>query len=828
MADFNKYYRAYLLMQETLRGDFTHNYISGHLADANDGKDVLSGKNYRRVIDMDWVEAIEDAIPYIDKAIREQRRFIIQNEDIVPIEKARKITNESVRHLAQHTNLIARVEGDNVTPERILDIQREESFAIYENRFLRTLLLNVSRFVDERYKAMKEAPNDSYHKVQISRSITLNEQKLDFELSYANESHESSDFDINADVSTLSDYQRILRLRRVMGDFSASPLIRDLASAELVRPPIQRTNLMTKNPNFKKALDLWLFVESYTKTGFDIVGEEYSGAMTEGVQSALYNVMSYEHFVLSIATNPALEKMLHEKYLEENARLEKESLRPEEQIILETEAKIAKVREEETQIRLEEIRSREKQITELNSQLNHAKFTLRQYETKMTEMKGLINLHETTIQKLKDEIFELEKEKKTLVEKLEELAAIAKEQKVTIDEQANQIKALQSAIAAKDAEISKHLDTISQLQHTVADLKTEISTLKAENTALSAKLADANNSIASLTAEVEKLRDTVYKNAEELGILKNTLAERDSEIESKNKTLNEVRQKLTEAEASLAATILQHSNEKNALIKAHTDEKQALSDDFTRQYEAIKAEKDAELNNVKSDYENKITEINSRHVTELDALQKVSDLRLRQQKEASERETAKLIEAEKNASASAISKASKEFEKKLDAANKRAKQELSKAVKQAENDAKSKYDEKLKSSKAQQKLDKSNSKFVEKMFGGFLPGCSGFAAVESEGCCLISSSHSPNKIKKSFASLLDSVEAELDDSKRKLMSAHKAFVLVECQGVSAELKERLYNKLKGEFGFENPIFIDASLSKRNSDTGKLVLYYLKK
>lgn len=828
MADFNKYYRAYLLMQETLRGDFTHGYISGHLSDADNGKDELSGKNYRRVIDMDWVEAIEDAIPYIDKAIREQRRFIIQNEDIVPIEKARKITNESVRHLAQHTNLIARVDGDSVTPERILDIQREESFAIYENRFLRTLLLNVARFVDDRYKAMKEAPNDSYHKVHMSRSITLNEQKLDFEISYANESHESGDFDINTDVSKLSDYQRILRLRRVMGDFSAAPLIRDLANAELVRPPIQRTNLMTKNPNFKKALDLWLFIESYTKTGFVIVGEEYTGAMTGSVKSALYNVMSYEHFVLSIATNPALEKMLHEKYLEENARLEKEALRPEEQIIFETEAKIAKVREEETQIRLEEIRAREKQIAELNSQLNHAKFTLRQYETKMTEMKGLINLHEATIQKLKDEIFELEKEKKALTEKLETLAAIAKAQKETISRQAEEIEVLQSSIAAKDAEISKYLEDIALLEKHVAELKSAIAAIKEENTALSVKLADANNTIASLTTEVDSLRDTVYKNAEELGVLKRTIDEQSSEIKAKTISLDELKLKLATAEASLSDAILQHQREKEALNKSHNDEKQALRDDCDRKCESIIVSHAAELNVLKGNYENRIADLVSKHAEELDAFQKAADLRLKQQKVAADSESAKQLEAERNASASAIGRANKEFEKKLDAAKKRSKLELSKAVKQAEDDTAKRYEDKLKASKAQLKLDKSNSKFIEKMFGGFLPGCSGFAAVESDECCLVSSSRSPTKVKKIVLPFVDAVMSELEDSRRKLASANKAFVLIRCQSVSDECKDKLYTKLRDDFGFENPIIIDTALSKKNSQAGKLVLYYLKK
>ena len=43
MADFNKYYRAFVLMQETLKGDFTHSYIESNLADADQGEDELSG-----------------------------------------------------------------------------------------------------------------------------------------------------------------------------------------------------------------------------------------------------------------------------------------------------------------------------------------------------------------------------------------------------------------------------------------------------------------------------------------------------------------------------------------------------------------------------------------------------------------------------------------------------------------------------------------------------------------------------------------------------------------------------------------------------------------
>lgn len=838
MADFNKYYRAYLSMQEALKGDFTHNYVTRNLSDADLGKDELSGKTYSRVIDMDWVEAIEDAIPYIDKAIREQRRFIVQNEDIVPIEKAHKITNESVRHLAQHTNMIARVEGDDVTPERILDIQREESFAIYENRFLRTLLLNVSRFVDERYKEMKNTPNDSYHKVHISRSIQINQSKLDFELSYANETHETNEFDITADVSTLTDYQRVLRLRRVFGDFCAAPLIRDLSTSELVRPPIQRTNLMTKNPNFKKALDLWLFIESYTKTGFEVVGNEYSGTMDKNVQEVLYNVMSYEHFVVTMATNPALERKLHEKYLEDKEK-KQSSLSRGEQLLAEAEARIDKVREEETKIRLEEIRAREKAIAALNSELKHAKLTLHQYEVKMTEMKGLINLHEATIQKLKDEIFELEKEKKVLIDKLEELVALAKEQKTLIEKQSEEIASLKSTIETKDAEIIKHLEAISAAEKFIEACRAEITELKAANENLLTEVADNKKLIAELQTDVETLRDTVYKNAEEIGLLKNTLSEREADINIKTILISDLNNKVDSLEKELADQDARYKQEAADLKRTHDSEMKAIQDDYAAKenelkescqtkIESIHTDYEVQISTLKSSYESAASKDEERHRSEIEAVQRVCDMRIRKQMEDAEKEAERRISLEQKRHKEELKKVSKEYEKSAEQIRRNAKREASAEIKAAEANAEEKIANEVGAIRAKYANNKTNAKLAAKLFEDFLPGCFGFAAAGCDGYTLVTYSNSKRGTKKYDLPLLNAVISTLNAREGGFALADKSFALVNCEGVSSDIKKALQVTLKEDFGFERPIIIDSKPTKKCAEQGKVSLYFIKR
>lgn len=222
--------------------------------------DVLIKKDIEKVVsDTTWIDMVEEVIPYLDNIIRNPRRFIVQEENIVPIEKAKVVTEESIKHLAQNTNLIQEVQEDGtIIPLKLLNVYREETTDLYENRFIKSLVDNLYQFVENK---LKESDQKSYAK--INNKVVFNgEHKSKNETVKINLSLESvynDEVDSSKDGHSLE--TRIEHIRDVVGAFRASTFIKGLKESSPVRSPIRKTNVILKEQNFIKALELWEFLE---------------------------------------------------------------------------------------------------------------------------------------------------------------------------------------------------------------------------------------------------------------------------------------------------------------------------------------------------------------------------------------------------------------------------------------------------------------------------------------------------------------------------------------------------------------------------------------
>lgn len=482
MVDFSKYYRSYKYMQDMLKSDFTHNYIEEALKDGDEGKDSIFGKTNEKVIDMDWVIAIEETLPYIQKAIEEQGRFIKQAENVVRIKKAKKI----------------------------LTVEREEGFAIYENRVLLTLIHKALMFVDDKYSKMKDVPNDSYNNITMNRHLELNQQKLDFSVNYVNEKHESlaEDLDVE-DIESLSDFDRIRRIRQGLNECLATPLMKEIAKEPQVKPPLTQTNLLKENPNFKKAVELWSFLDTYKKQGFELVGEEYNGKMTDENKEDVYLAMEFQHFMMSITTNPALRKMLQEKYEEENALAKEEADRPEKVKEMVLEAQTEAVSKEE--------------IEKLTAEITELKQKIAELESVIEEKNKIIDEQQAEIRRLQTEN--------------EQQKALIAEQKQKIEEQANIIKTQEGKIAALENERESHAKQVEQMNADFAE-KTRIAEENFANR-LSAKQKEFDDAQTAHNEYVTKLNtDNANKIAELNTNHSNEVAQLKSDYENRIDTIN--------------------------------------------------------------------------------------------------------------------------------------------------------------------------------------------------------------------------------------------------------------------------------------------------
>lgn len=286
------YYITSILKQE----DFYDTYLEG--IKKGKSKYEMSQRFQKKKFDLDWVEQIEDAVVSLDNIVRNPRKFIVIEEDIVDVSLARNISTESVKHLATHTNLIASVNEEGmVIPSKILNTSKEESFEIYENRFIYTLILKLHQFINKRFDVIKRASitSDNFT-VKINSEYSVGKAKIKYNMETMLDM--PLDEMMKVDTSELTDVERIARLASIVNGFLGSPFAKTMVSCALVRPPIIRTNVILKNPDFKKALVLWQFIDSYQANGFEIKSVDSVDALPLANQEKFNNLIYLNNILI--------------------------------------------------------------------------------------------------------------------------------------------------------------------------------------------------------------------------------------------------------------------------------------------------------------------------------------------------------------------------------------------------------------------------------------------------------------------------------------------------------------------------------------------------
>ena len=314
------YYLSTLLKQEDFYTDFSDQIQQGK------NSFQISQRFQKQIFDESWIDTLEDCIVALDTIVRNPRKFIVVEEDIVDISLARSISVESVKHLAQHTNFISSVTKDGmVIPSKILNTSKEESYEIYENRFIYTLLLKTKDFIGRRYNLIKQASaNSDQIVVNVTSDFGLDK---DSNISYTMST--TANMPVESVVGTEENHsllERVERINSIVGSFLGSPFAKEMVSCALVRPPITRTNVILKDPNFKKALVLWQFIESYNKVGFEVETVTETRDLAPSVAEKYRDLIYLNTLVIESMAARSEGGLVEEKELEKQKNVENEYL----------------------------------------------------------------------------------------------------------------------------------------------------------------------------------------------------------------------------------------------------------------------------------------------------------------------------------------------------------------------------------------------------------------------------------------------------------------------------------------------------------------------
>ena len=305
-------------MEEELKEHVKDEELNKDDAFLNTLNSTLSVKrDYEKMqYDYEWLDKIEYALPYLDNILKNPKRFIVNEEEVVKVELARRVTVESVIHLTQHTNLIQDIDKDgDVKPSKILNINREESLDTYENRFVFTLINNMEFFFNERVAASGAS---SYY-IDKKDSTYDGNAKVGTENIHISLSINSLDKDISENKNKYGESfeDRVKKVKLQIDGFHASELYRTLSKLHVapVRSPIRKTNVILKNPNFRIAESLWNYIQSFQskdKKEFDKKDYFDNGNMKEDFNHAVLLAYIASRSISEAGSNHTINKVATE------------------------------------------------------------------------------------------------------------------------------------------------------------------------------------------------------------------------------------------------------------------------------------------------------------------------------------------------------------------------------------------------------------------------------------------------------------------------------------------------------------------------------------
>lgn len=533
MGLYDNYYRAFKeYRNETLdNSECKKQRLS--ISNSNVELDKLESIKYLCTIDEDWVNEIGKGLVYVEKAVREERQFIRQQGEVVPIEKAKKISKHSIEHLAKHSNMITHLpeNEDDIIPDEIYMVEKLSDYAVYENRFLYMLLCYLRDFINLRLEKILKLRMTYISNLYLKKDIDEKKNNMSIELKFSEKRYDNPyPVHDNTQTNLLNRIYEYLQLILMLLD---TDLMNQVAKTPMIKPPIVKTNVLKMNNYFKNAVALYEYITAYNKEGFTVTEiKKDLNPFSAILADELSEITTLTAF-LSYKYGNNIEEILELKYQEEEKRRR-----------LEEEKKL-----------IEQIKRLKKHLYESESNIDEYIILLEKRNKMLEEDSDELYKSRKIINDLNSKIIDLNSQKDELNRKIIDLEAVIKAKLEEIDE-LNQ----------------KYIDDLNNLkiEHNNDLEKKSLEFEELKQIAIDEALIDYNDKINSLNDEINNLinkhNEMINNYEEKINSFNNSINEANS---LRNNLINDYEKKLKEQKEKL----LKNLNELEEINKKTLEEK---------------------------------------------------------------------------------------------------------------------------------------------------------------------------------------------------------------------------------------------------------------
>lgn len=258
----------------------------------------FSNRKMIKTVDLSWVDAIEEALNAFQTITSSPRNVITEEELVVNVANAKKAGSDVVRHLAQHASLVEKFEPEKgeVRPSKLMQKYREDSIGLYENRLVFTTMELAFMFVKIRHDALFGAMSDEFG-AKLRYNTTMESATELIHMETFLHIKEVDDI-LKTDEKNREVFERISRAYRVLSVLLNTPFALQLAKLPRVKGTVTKTNVLKKNPNYKKIVALYDFLRNYDEIGYSIRVVEQSPEVNEVLQRDIYHNILFNYLVL--------------------------------------------------------------------------------------------------------------------------------------------------------------------------------------------------------------------------------------------------------------------------------------------------------------------------------------------------------------------------------------------------------------------------------------------------------------------------------------------------------------------------------------------------